>query len=70
MSFIQNIYFLNHFINVSSNFYTTGHVHPRILYIYIHITPPFCNYTLELRKSVLSFYPWGFSLAACLLPFL
>ncbi len=32
MSFIQNIYFLNHFKNVSSNFYTTGHVHPRILY--------------------------------------
>jgi hypothetical protein len=33
MSFIKNIYFLNHFDNVSSNFYMTGHVHPRILYV-------------------------------------
>jgi hypothetical protein len=30
------------------------------VYIYIDITPPFCNYTPELRVSVLSFYPWCF----------
>ncbi len=34
MSIIQTIYFLNHFVNVSSNFYTTGHVHPCINAIY------------------------------------
>jgi hypothetical protein len=28
------VYYLNHFINVSSNFYTTCHVHPRILYMF------------------------------------
>jgi hypothetical protein len=26
-------YFLNHFVNVLSNFYVPGHVHPHILYL-------------------------------------
>jgi hypothetical protein len=37
--------------------------------IYINITPPFCNFTPELRVSVLSFISGAFSLAGCLFPF-
>ncbi len=43
--------------------------HAWFLFIYIDITPPLCNYILELRVSVLFFNLGAFSLAGCLLPF-
>jgi hypothetical protein len=49
MSFIQNIYFLNYFVNGSSNIYMTGYVHPHICTVGYYLLQQSCRGIIALR---------------------